>query len=129
MKKVNFLTIVSAFVFTLVISFSSLAQSAATTVNLAQVPGKFTTESLTLKPGKYQFNVTNQNVAKEVGFVIQKEADKDKDFMKTAVENSFTTALIKKGETQSTGVVTLEKGRYVYSCPLNPTPKYIIEVK
>lgn len=49
--------------------------------------------------------------------------------MKTAVENSFTTATMKKGETQYTGIVELKEGYYVYSCPMNPTPHYTITVK
>jgi hypothetical protein len=129
MKNSKLVRIASLFLIAFTFSLSGMAQSQVTSVRLTQVTGKFTTEILKLKPGQYQFEVTNQGVDKELGFVIQKEDDKDKDVMKTAVENSFTKSLIKKGETQSTGVVTLEKGRYVYSCPLNPTPKYIIEVK
>ncbi|MFN3761204.1 MAG: hypothetical protein ACK4SF_18475 [Algoriphagus aquaeductus] len=100
-----------------------------TVIELAQTPGEFNTKELTLKPGQYQFKVKNQNVDKDLGFVIQRAADKNVDVMKSAVPNSFTTELIKKGETKMTGVVTLEKGEYVYSCPLNPTPQYKITVK
>ena len=49
--------------------------------------------------------------------------------MKTAVPNSFTSAYIKKGEAQYTGVVELTAGEFVYSCLLNPTPHYSIMVK
>lgn len=100
-----------------------------TVIELAQTPGEFNTKELTLKPGQYQFKVKNQNVDKDLGFVIQRAADKNVDVMKSAVPNSFTTELINKGETKMTGVVTLEKGEYVYSCPLNPTPQYKITVK
>jgi len=49
--------------------------------------------------------------------------------MKTAVENSFAQNMISVGKSESTGVVDLTAGEYVYSCPLNPTPKYTITVK
>lgn len=106
------------------------AQSSDTVViELVQTTGKFETTSLNLKPGLYQFKVKNDGVDKDLGFVIQKEEDKDKDVMRTAVPNSFTTNYIKKGKTESTGVVELKEGNYVFSCPLNPTPQYQIIVK
>jgi hypothetical protein len=120
---------------TLAIAFTSgqaIAQNTAkdvTVIELAQVSGEFTTKELKLKPGKYQFKVMNQGVEKDLGFVIQKAADKDKDVMKTAVPNSFTTNLIKKDAVEYTGVVELTKGEYVYSCPLNPTPQYKLMVE
>jgi len=100
-----------------------------TIIELTQTTGEFVTKALNLKPGKYQFRVVNDNVEKDLGFVIQKAKDKDGDVMKTAVPNSFTSAYIKKGEAQYTGVVDLTAGEYVYSCPLNPTPHYSIMVK
>ena len=130
--KNQFLTFVLVAVATLFSSNISLAQSKehkVTVIDLSQTTSEFNIKGLQLKPGKYQFKVTNVDVNKELGFVIQKASDKDKDVMKTAVENSFTTALIKKGDTQLTGVVELKEGEYFYSCPLNPTPHYTISVK
>lgn len=100
-----------------------------TIIELIQTEGQFETQELNLKPGKYQFRVVNKNVVKDLGFVIQNEADKNADVMKTAVENSFTTAYVKKGEAGYTGIVELKAGSYVYSCPLNPTPHYKITVE
>jgi hypothetical protein len=100
-----------------------------TIIELTQTANQFLTQNLSLKPGKYQFRVVNKDVEKDLGFVIQKAADKKGDVMKTAVPNSFTTAMVKKGEAQYTGVVELKAGEYVYSCPLNPTPHYAISVK
>ncbi len=100
-----------------------------TVIELTQTTGEFTTKELNLKPGQYQFRVVNEDVEKDLGFVIQKAGDKDGDVMKTALPNSFTTAYIKKGEAEYTGVVDLGAGEYVYSCPLNPTPHYRIVVK
>ena len=98
-------------------------------IDLTQTPGVFTTESLTLAPGKYRFVVANDGVDHEVGFVIQRAEDADGNVMETAVENSFTESTIADGKTASTGVVTLTPGEYVYSCPLNPPPHYTITVK
>lgn len=100
-----------------------------TVIELTQTTGAFSTQELNLRPGKYQFRVVNDNVEKDLGFVIQKAKDKDGDVMKTALPNSFTADYIKKGEAQYTGVVALAAGEYVYSCPLNPTPHYRIVVK
>lgn len=97
-------------------------------IELTQTVSEFTTTTLNLKPGKYQFRIVNKGVDKDLGFAIQKAKDKAEDVMKTAVPNSFTTALVKKDEFQYTGVVELKKGEYVYSCPLNPTPHYTLNV-
>lgn len=126
------LTIAFVALATLFITNTVSAQSTdkdVTIIELTQTTGEFFTQELALKPGKYQFRVNNKDVNKEVGFVIQKSADKDGDVMKTAVPNSFTTALIKKAEAQYTGIVELKAGQYVYSCPLNPTPHYKLTVK
>ena len=108
---------------------SMKAAAEVTTVDLTQTPGAFTTEHLDLAPGQYRFRVTNASVDHEVGFFIQRAADKNGAPGETAVENSFTEGPIAIGETSQTGVVTLAPGEYVYSCPLNPTPHYTITVK
>lgn len=100
-----------------------------TVIELSQVPGAFESGDLTLPAGKYLFKIANKTVDHEVGFVIQKASDKDGDVMKTALANSFSEALIAEGKSSSTGIVELNKGEYVYSCPLNPTPKYKITVQ
>ena len=114
------------------VNTSAVAQTTekgVTIIELVQIEGQFETQELNLKPGKYQFRVVNKNVEKEVGFVIQKAEDQKNDVMKTALPNSFTASLIKKGDAQYTGIVDLTKaGEYVYSCPLNPTPHYKIVI-
>ncbi len=127
-KKLTHVLVVAASLFSVIICSAQTKESNVIVINLTQTPNEFDIQSITLEPGKYQFRVTNSDVEKEVGFVIQKESDKNEDVTKTALVNSFTTSLIKKGETQVTGVVELSQGRYVYSCPLNPTPKYILTI-
>lgn len=131
MKSMKLTTLIAALFMTIGTTTMSaqVITEGVTIVELSQVPGAFETTSLQLKPGKYQFKVTNESVDKEVGFVIQAETDKDGDVMKTAIPNSFGESMITKGETTTSGIVDLKPGTYVYSCPLNPTPKYNLTVK
>ena len=100
-----------------------------TIIEMTQTTGAFQTQELNLTPGQYQFRIVNKNVDKDLGFVIQNEKDKGSDVMETAIRNSFTTAYVKKGEAQYTGIVELKSGNYIYSCPLNPTPHYRLIIK
>ena len=99
-----------------------MAKAEYTLIELSQTEGQYEQQTLTLKPGKYVFAVTNDGVDKDLGFYLQ-------DATEAQVENSGLKALIGNGETNQTGVVTLTPGTYQYSCPLNPTPHYTITVK
>ena len=94
---------------------------APTVINLSQVEGEYTTQLLNLTPGDYIFEVTNTEVDKDLGFYLQ-------DNKGAQVANSGLEALVGNGETSRTGVVTLAEGSFRYSCPLNPTPRYAINV-
>lgn len=128
-KLFSILLVAVAIFFNIDSASAQTTEKGVTIIELTQTNAQFYTENLTLAPGKYQFRVINKDVDKDLGFVIQKASDKNADVMKTAVANSFTTALVSKGSVQYTGVVELGKGEYVYSCPLNPTPHYTITVK
>ncbi len=95
-----------------------------TVIQLSQVPGEYETTSLDLAPGNYIFEVTNKNVAKDLGFFLTPA-----DAPKSQIANSGLSKLVGQGETARTGVVELTEGSYQYSCPLNPTPHYQIHVK
>ena len=84
-------------------------------ITLEQTPGEFVQKSLKLKPGKYRFRVTNQNVNHEVGLYLRSATTKK------PLQNSGTDGHIKMGESKETGIVELKAGEYLYSCPLNPT--------
>lgn len=99
----------------------------ATVIKLDQTPGMFEPTELKLKPGKYIFKVTNVSVDHEVAFVLNK-AKKD-NTPGEKVPNAELPKTLKKGETASTPVVELKPGRYLYQCPLNPTPHYVITVQ
>ena len=94
-----------------------------TVIQLSQTPGQYETTSLHLEPGKYIFEVTNKNVDKKLGFYLTPADD-----AKAQVPNSGLKKLINTGETSRTGVVELSAGEYQYSCPLNPTPHYSLNV-
>lgn len=97
------------------------AKAAPTVINLSQVEGAYTNQLLNLTPGDYIFEVTNTEVDKDLGFYLQ-------DNKGAHVANSALVALVGNGETSRTGVVTLTAGSFRYSCPLNPTPRYTINV-
>lgn len=97
-------------------------------VKLEEVEGAFTTTELKLKPGTYSFEVTNKGIPHEVAFVLapNKEDLQETDF----IADAMLTKTILDGETAASKVpVTLEKGEYVYFCPLNNTPKYKLIVE
>ena len=77
---------------------------------------------LTLKPGKYIFRVTNKNVPYDLGFWLRGKG------FRRAILPSVSGGDIALGETKDYKI-TLKKGEYVYSCPLNPTPDYPLTVE
>jgi hypothetical protein len=118
--------VIIAFLFAFV-AFSNVAQAQKVkTIKLEQTPGTFTQKELKLKPSKYIFKVSNKGVDYPVGFVV---APADKTDQANHIKEAYTSKTIKDGEVASSKEVTLEKGEYVYFCPLNPTPFYKIIVK
>jgi len=123
----NKLIIVLALI--LLSSLAVFSQDKVKTITLTQTPGKFEGREVKLKPGSYQFEVVNKGVDHEVAFFLQKESDKENKEFSSALKHSGLPKLLKNGESAKTGVVELSKGKYVYSCPLNPTPHYTIIVE
>ena len=108
------------------ITHVAMAQKAET-IQLEQTEGAFTQKSLTLEAGKaYIFEVSNKGVDRQLGFVI---APKGKPEQAHHIPEAYLAAAIKKGEVSSSKEVVLEKGEYIYFCPLNPTPQYTLVVK
>ncbi len=77
---------------------------------------------LELKPGRYIFRVTNEDVPYELGFWLRGEGLGR--FLKDSVSGGGLT----RGVTRDYEI-ELTEGDYLYSCPLNPTPDYRIVVK
>ena len=96
-------------------------------ISLVQTPGEFVQQELKLEAGKsYVFEVENSGVDRLVGFVI---APKGKTQKENHVQSAYLFKTIADGEKASSKEVVLEKGEYVYFCPLNPTPQYKITVE
>ncbi|MEO9870557.1 cupredoxin domain-containing protein [Ekhidna sp.] len=96
-------------------------------ISLVQTPGEFVQQELKLEAGKsYVFEVENSGVDRQVGFVI---APKGKTNKENHVQSAYLFKTIGDGEKAASKTVTLEKGEYVYFCPLNPTPQYKIVVE
>ena len=103
----------------------ALTVSAPESIKLTQVPKKFTTESMTISEGTYQFEITNKDVGHDVGFVLVPKGKYDPaDHIKTA----YVKAPVASGTSGMTSVVNLSAGEYEYFCPLNPTAKYPLTV-
>ena len=83
---------------------------------------------LTLKPGKYIFRVTNQNVPYDLGFWVREHDYDWRNPLHKLNKTSVSGGGLSTGTTKDYEV-TLEAGEYVYSCPLNPTPDYKIVVE
>lgn len=95
-------------------------------VSLEQTKGEFTVKELKLSEGTYIFDVTNTGVDHELGFVLAPEG---KPEPKNHIKNAYVQNKIATGKTESSKEVMLKKGRYIYFCPLNPTPQYTLIVE
>lgn len=96
------------------------------TVALEQTKGEFTQKSLTLAEGTYVFEISNNEVGHDVGFVLAPKGKTDED---NHIKNAYVTSLVKNNGKSKSKKVTLTKGEYVYFCPLNPTPEYTLVVQ
>ncbi|MEM7549146.1 MAG: cupredoxin domain-containing protein [Bacteroidota bacterium] len=125
--KIKALSILFALVATVGLTSVSLAQDAKT-VKLEQTPGKFEETQLKLKAGDYIFEVENNGVDHEVGFVlVEKGADASNP--ENHIQEAYLANTITDGQSAQSKVVSLDKGEYEFFCPLNPTPHYTIVVK
>ena len=95
-------------------------------IKLTQVPGKFNTESLAVKEGTYQFEIANEGVDHEVGFVVVPKGKYDPS---NHIKAAYVNAPVANGKSSLTNVVSLKAGEYEYFCPLNPTDKYPLTVR
>ena len=76
---------------------------------------------LEIKPGKYIFRVTNKDVPYDLGFWLRGKG------LGRITLPSVAGGDLAPGTTQDYAV-ELKGGEYIYSCPLNPTPKYRLVV-
>ena len=96
------------------------AQSKAKTVKLEQVPGEFVEKEVKLKEGNYVFEIHNNDVGHDVGFVLVKKGD-DPSVESNHIQTAYVTKLVASGKKEKSKPTKLTKGEYIYFCPLNPT--------
>ncbi len=94
-------------------------------IRLGQIPGKFKVEALTVSQGLYQFEIANNGVQNEVGFVLVPKGMYDQS---NHIKEAYVKQTVTNGSSSSTGIVDLQPGEYEYFCPLNKTPKYTLTV-
>jgi len=121
---------IAVIVLALGFAFSSNAQEVKT-VTLQQTKGEFVQKGLTLSEGTYMFEIDNNNVGTDVGFVL---APQGKLTPEHHIKSAYVTAPVKnnpvKNNTKGNSKkVTLKKGVYTYFCPLNKTPQYTLTVE
>ncbi len=120
MKKV-----ITTVVFAIGLVFSMTAQDkmmkeSTKTIALEQTPGEFTQKQLSVPAGTYVFEISNKGVGHDVGFVLVKKG-KDVSKPENHIQTAYVTEVVKTGEIQQSNPTVLEKGEYVYFCPMNPT--------
>jgi len=103
-------------------------ETKATVVSLEQTEGVFTQDQITLKEGDYIFEISNNNVGHNVGFVLVPKG-KDASKPENHIQSAYVTKVVENNTKETSNVTTLAKGEYVYFCPLNPTPQYTLTVE
>jgi uncharacterized cupredoxin-like copper-binding protein len=126
MKKI-FTILALVLVFTLQTNAQgSMKKEVIKTVSLEQTLGEFTQKKITLSAGTYVFEISNNNVGKDVGFVLH---PKGKNGEENHIKEAYVKALVGNNSKQTSNKVTLAKGEYTYFCPLNKTPQYTLVVQ
>ncbi len=98
----------------------SMMDKSAKTISLEQVPGEFTQKTLTVSPGTYIFEIANNGVDHNVGFVLVKKGE-DVSKAENHIQTAYVTAPVGTNKKQTSKPTVLTEGEYVYFCPLNPT--------
>lgn len=121
MKKV-----ITLFVLLFTVSFATQAQDQMTKdtpakkITLEQTKREFTQKQVTVAAGTYIFEIDNNNVGHNVGFVLVPKG-KDLSNPENHIKTAYVTAVVENNTTGNSKPTTLTKGEYVYFCPLNPT--------
>lgn len=118
--------LIALFVLVLSVSFSVNAQdkmmkeSPSKTIALEQTKGEFTQKQIVVNEGTYTFEIANNNVGTDVGFVLVPKG-KDVSNPENHIKTAYVTAVVKNNAQGTTNPTKLTKGEYVYFCPLNKT--------
>lgn len=119
--------LIAVFLFVIGFTLTTNAQEAKT-ISLEQTKGEFTQKSITVSEGTYIFEIANTGVDHKVGFVLVPEG-KDASKPENHISTAYVTAPVAPNTTGNSNKVALKKGKYVYFCPLNPTPQYTLIVE
>lgn len=97
-----------------------MMKEASKTISLEQTTGEFTQKQITVSEGTYVFEISNNAVGHDVGFVL---VQKGKDISKPEnhIQTAYVTEVVGTGKKQTSKPTKLAKGEYVYFCPMNPT--------
>ena len=117
--------IITILILILGVSFTASAQQVKT-VALEQTNGEFTQKQITLSEGTYVFEIANNGIAHNVGFVLVPQGKKGAE---NHIKNAYVTKAVATNKKSTSKKVTLKKGTYEYFCPLNPTPRYRLVVQ
>nr|WP_298996408.1 cupredoxin domain-containing protein [uncultured Allomuricauda sp.] len=98
----------------------AMKDKAVKTISLEQTSGEFTQKQITVSEGTYVFDISNNGVGHDVGFVLVKKG-LDVSKPENHIQTAYVTQPVKTGASQTSKATKLEKGEYVYFCPLNPT--------
>jgi plastocyanin len=90
------------------------------TLTIEQTPGEFTQKGLTVSEGTYIFEIANNGVDHNVGFVLVKKGD-DISKPENHIQTAYVTSPVAPNGKQTSKPTVLTKGEYIYFCPLNPT--------
>lgn len=118
--------LISLFVLVLTISFSAQAQdkmmkdAPSKVITLEQTKGEFTQKQIVVNEGTYTFNIANNNVGTDVGFVLVPKG-KDISNPENHIKTAYVTKVVGNNTTGSSNATKLAKGEYIYFCPLNKT--------
>lgn len=113
--------IIAVIALVLGVTFSMNAQDKMTkTIALEQTSGEFTQKLITVSDGIYVFEISNNGVGHDVGFVLV-EKGKDVSNPENHIQTAYVTKAVETGKKESSNPTKLSKGEYVYFCPLNPT--------
>ncbi|MFT5751214.1 MAG: hypothetical protein ACI828_001352 [Flavobacteriales bacterium] len=118
--------IISVFVLIFAVSFSAQAQdkmmkdSMVKHISLEQTKGEFTQKQLTVSEGTYVFDIVNNNVGTDVGFVLVPKG-KDVSNPDNHIKTAYVTAVVANNSKGNSNPTKLAKGEYVFFCPLNNT--------
>jgi len=127
-KSISILVLLIAFTFQSNVKDKMMKDTKTIVVSLEQTKGAFTQKNVTLKEGSYVFEISNNNVGHDVGFVLVQKGQ-DASNPENHIKTAYVTKAVANNTAEKSNITPLKKGEYIYFCPLNPTPQYTLTVE